>query len=139
LLAAHLAAIAACATATATTVGAVRSTHSSTSVCNQIAGEDTQENPAGVVCVSSRPEYRGISDTDAAIDEPATFEFVLPAPVDPTPYSKEDETRQLDLWFFTGCGLVCFSLSGLRVNLGRKRHRPGARKSVKQRRMMAQG
>jgi hypothetical protein len=92
-------------------------------------------NPAGVVCVPPYAEHRGISLStinDANADT-ATLDLTPP----PKDYVAAEEARRLDVWFFTGCGLVCLSLGGLRVNLGRKRHRRRTRKSVLRLRMMA--
>jgi hypothetical protein len=113
-------------------VGAVPPSRNATPACGRIAAEDTLAKPAGVVCVSPHVEYRGIS---AVIDEAdfMTLDLIEPSPAHATP----DETRELDVCFFIGCGLVCLSLGGLGLNAGRKRHRAGAKKSALRLRMMA--
>ena len=138
-MAAHVAALAVCAAALATSVSLARpSSNAETSrspapVCDQIAGEDTLERPARIVCLWLPVEYRGLSVIQAAIDEeptPGTF-------IKSKNQSDIDQIRGFDSLFYIGCGLLCVSLYGLRLNQGRTRHRPGARKSVHRLRMMA--
>jgi hypothetical protein len=46
-------------------------------------------------------------------------------------------TDESDAWLMSFCGMIFLALGSLRVGLGRKRHREGARKSTLEFRMMA--
>jgi hypothetical protein len=163
LLAAHIAAFAVCVAAPAPP-GRESSAYDAAAVydrplaCNQISGlgqhypiGEPLSQPVAITCVDPLPDLNIVPVPEIAPGEPEAELAIEPAK-DPlsalqeipayaeaaaTVASRRPRPDEPDTWLMAACGVLSLALGSLRFKEGRKRHRPGAKKSRVELRMMA--
>ena len=134
LLAAHIATVVVCVVAAATPLDAHSFSTSGPYACGTVYGAGPISDPAVMNCMEPSREYGGMSvlaalDVNNSMGDMSVIEATRVAP-----RVTGDES---DVWLISFCGMIFLALGSLRVGVGRKRHRDGARKSTLEFRMMA--